>query len=292
MRTCASRRPFSARMFGDVVRRVGEPQVELEAERLAASAERRPDRREHRALQPRRRLAASVDRGLVIHRRRRVVEVEMDVVFARPDHLDRLAELLRQHRRFGRVVGLRLAAEAAAEQRHVADDVLLVDADARPRPSPAPPADSASASRPRPCRSGSRRPRPAAPSTRARPSACSRSPRAPCRPWRTPRRRCRGCARPSPACCTVVDHLLLERLGVEARVRAVVPVDLQLLAALQRRPGVVGDDGDAAERLEQQRRLDGVERHGLRARPSRPARPCRRGSCTVPPSTGGCSIDA
>ncbi len=59
------------------------------------------------------------------------------------------------------------------------------------------------------------------------------------------------------------DHLLLERLGVEAGVRAVVPVDLQLLAALQRRPRVAGDHRHAAERLELHGRLDRVERHGL-----------------------------
>ena len=45
--------------------------------------------------------------------------------------------------------------------------------------------------------------------------------------------------------------------------RAVVPVDLQRPAALDRRPRAVGDHRDATERLEEMRRLERVERNGL-----------------------------
>ncbi len=59
------------------------------------------------------------------------------------------------------------------------------------------------------------------------------------------------------------QQLLLERLRLEPAVRAVVPIDLELPAALERRPGAVGDHGDAAERLEQVRRLERVQPHRL-----------------------------
>ena len=149
MRTCASAGPFSARMFGTSYGRSVSPRSSSKLSGSRAPGANvdaiggNADRCSHAVGLPR----PSTD-GLVIHRRRRVVVVEVDVVLARPDHLDRLAELLRQHRRFGRVVRLRFPAEAAAEQRHVAGDVLLVDADARRPPLPAPPAGSASAPRP------------------------------------------------------------------------------------------------------------------------------------------------
>src|SRR5262245_21563894 len=54
--------------------------------------------------------------------------VELDIVGAAPDDLHWLADLLRQDRRFGHIVGFRLASEATAEERHMADDVVLVDA--------------------------------------------------------------------------------------------------------------------------------------------------------------------
>ena len=130
MRTCASAGPFSGAEVRHVVGQVHQAELELDAHRvLRRGVERRRDRREHRALQPRGRPPAAVNGGLVIHRRGAVVVVELDVVLARPDDLDRLAELLRQDRRLGAVVRLRLAAEAAAEQRDVAGDVLLVDAE-------------------------------------------------------------------------------------------------------------------------------------------------------------------
>ena len=75
------------------------------------------------------RLALRVHAGLVIHGRGRVIEVEVDVVFAASRRPSRACRASSKGRRFRHVVGLRLAAEAAAEQRHVADDVLLLDAE-------------------------------------------------------------------------------------------------------------------------------------------------------------------
>ena len=51
--------------------------------------------------------------------------------------------------------------------------------------------------------------------------------------------------------------------GVVARVRAVVPDDLQRVASLHRRPGVARDHGDAAERIELRRARRGVDLHDL-----------------------------
>ena len=60
-----------------------------------------------------------------------MVVVEADVVLARPDHLDRFAKLLREHGRFGGVVRLGLAPEAATQQRRVQGQLLWLDADRR-----------------------------------------------------------------------------------------------------------------------------------------------------------------
>ena len=45
--------------------------------------------------------------------------------------------------------------------------------------------------------------------------------------------------------------------------RPIFPIDLQLLASLQRRPRAVRDDGNSAQRLEQKRRLRRIDRYGL-----------------------------
>ena len=58
-------------------------------------------------------------------------------------------------------------------------------------------------------------------------------------------------------------HLLVVLLGVVDGVRAVVPLDLERVAALDRCPGVAGDDGDAAERRELRRRHAALELHDL-----------------------------
>ena len=66
-----------------------------------------------------------VEAGLEALDRDRMVEAVVDVVLARPDHLDRgAAHFLRDERRLDREIGLRLAPEAAAEQRHIDRDLL------------------------------------------------------------------------------------------------------------------------------------------------------------------------
>ena len=77
--------------------------------------EGRTDGRKHGALQPGGRLSLFVQRGLHVHGGDGVIVVELDVVFAAPHHLDRLAEFLRQEGGLGRVVRLRFAPEAAAQ---------------------------------------------------------------------------------------------------------------------------------------------------------------------------------
>src|ERR1019366_4542661 len=51
--------------------------------------------------------------------------------------------------------------------------------------------------------------------------------------------------------------------GVVGGVAAVVPFDFEAFAALEGGPGIVGDHGDAAERLKGVRRLEGIDRDGL-----------------------------
>src|SRR5687768_703509 len=54
-----------------------------------------------------------------------MVVIELQIVLTAPHDLHGLADLPRQQGRFRNVVRLRLAPEAAAEQRYVADDVLF-----------------------------------------------------------------------------------------------------------------------------------------------------------------------
>src|SRR4029453_13652030 len=89
----------------DVIRQIGETEVKLEAEWLSRARRKRGrDGGENRSMHPGRRLAAAVHTRLVIDHRRRVVVVEANVVLSRPDHLDWLPELAREHCRFRRVV--------------------------------------------------------------------------------------------------------------------------------------------------------------------------------------------
>ena len=60
-----------------------------------------------------------------------MIVVKADVLFAAPNHLDGLAELLRKQGGFDDIIGLRLTAESAAQQGDVADDVFLLDAERR-----------------------------------------------------------------------------------------------------------------------------------------------------------------
>ena len=81
--------------------------------------------------QPRGRASASVDGGFVRDGGDGVIEVELQVVLAAPHDLDRPSHLLRENRRLRHEIRLRLAAESSAEERHVTDDVVLVDAEHR-----------------------------------------------------------------------------------------------------------------------------------------------------------------
>ena len=84
-------------------------------------------------------LAVAVDRRLDPLHRGGVVEAVLDVVLAGPLHPHRRAHLLREERRLEHVVALRLAPEAAAEQRHVHRDVLDRHPErCRPRPARVP----------------------------------------------------------------------------------------------------------------------------------------------------------
>ena len=58
----------------------------------------------------------------------RAVEVVAHVFFARPQQLDRLAELLRQHHGFGDEVVRQPSTESAADARHAHFDLQAVDA--------------------------------------------------------------------------------------------------------------------------------------------------------------------
>jgi hypothetical protein len=55
--------------------------------------------------------------------------------------------------------------------------------------------------------------------------------------------------------------------AVVASIGPVIPLDLELLAALLRRPGIVGDDGDAAQCL----KPDGIGVAGISTTRSTPA---------------------
>ena len=153
---------------GHVPRDVGGAQLHLEAGACArVGPEQRHDRRERRSVEPRGHLARGVEPAFHVLRGDGVVVAVMDLVVARPDHLHRRADLLRQQRRLDDEVGLGLAAEPAADERHVQRDLRQVDPK-RARPLPcAPSAGPATAPRSR-TRRPSRLPAPpAAPSSRA-----------------------------------------------------------------------------------------------------------------------------
>ena len=80
-------------------------------------------------MQPSPRLAAIVKGSLQIHRGDGVVVVELDVVFAAPDDFHRLPGFLREEGGFDGIVGLGLAAEASAEESYVAGDIFFFQAE-------------------------------------------------------------------------------------------------------------------------------------------------------------------
>src|SRR5207302_3682884 len=60
-----------------------------------------------------------------------------------------------------------------------------------------------------------------------------------------------------------LSQLVLIGAGVVSFVRAVIPGDIQFLAALKRRPRVIRNYRDAPEGLERRRRLERIDRNGL-----------------------------
>ena len=175
----------------------------------------------------------------------------MQVVLAGPGDLDRRAvHGLRAEARLDHEVGLRLAAEAAAEQGHVDRHLLVRQTEALGEPR---------ARRLRRLRAGpglaravddahQRRRRLHRRLGEMRNVVLGRDALCRLRPSR---------ASTSPSLRTTLPGLRAASLSSRAigvggidGVRAVVPGDLQLVAPLDRRPGVAGDHGDAAERLE------------------------------------------
>ncbi len=231
------------------VRQIGQPHVVLETQPVAGfRVERRGNGRERRAREPRGWTTASVERGLVIHGRDGVVVVESEVVFAAPHDLHRLSKFLREHGRFSDIVRLRLTTEPAAKQRHVTDDVFLVDSQCR--------GDGVLD-----CLG-----------ILSRCPGCHRvvPELGDGRRWLHRRVGEMGCvvgrlqdlatlgkllvdiakiADRFSGLPDRVDQFFLEQLGVVAGVWTVVPVDFQLLAALEGRPGAVGNDGHPPQRL-------------------------------------------
>ena len=115
---------------GDLERHVDEAHAEFEGRLvLGTRGECRGDGRGDAAMAPGDHLAALVEPCLDPFHGDRVQEIVADVVLARPLHLDRRAELLRQQRGLEREVAFRLAAETAAEQRDVDRDIALGNAE-------------------------------------------------------------------------------------------------------------------------------------------------------------------
>ena len=191
-----------------------------------------------------------------------MIEVELQVVLAAPDHFDRPPDFLREQRRLGDEVRLRLATEAAAEQRDVAHDVALVDAqcsgdrllcrlrilDGRPRRHLA-----VAEIRHRHRRLHSR-------VRVVRDVVRSFDDLAALRELGID---VATAARDLARLLHGGEQLLLVCDRVVRGVRARVPLELQSLASLERRPRVVGNHRHAAERLEPDWRLPRIERDDL-----------------------------
>ncbi len=234
---------------GHVEGQVGEAQPQLPVRRvLRLSVEGGRDRGKDGAVSPGDRGARGVEAGLEVLGAHGVVEAVLDLVFPRPGHLDRLPDLLREQRGLEDEVGLRLAAEAAAQERHVHRDLLHREAQGRGHLFPGPH---------RILRAG---PDLAAPvphrSQRGR-----RLDGAVGEVGRVVERRhplgrgAEGGVHVAPLAHHLgrLAGLRLQLLPVRDRVVAGlgsgIPRHLQRLAALERRPGVIRDHGQAAQRL-------------------------------------------
>jgi hypothetical protein len=87
----------------------------------------RLDRREDGTVQPCPRMPFMVEPGFEMLGGDRVVIIVPDIVLGRTGHLDWGADEAREQCRFRDVIGCRLGAETAAEQRHVGGNVGFVE---------------------------------------------------------------------------------------------------------------------------------------------------------------------
>ena len=126
------RRPVFRSMIRNRIRQVAEAQPELARIRIHGfRIKRRSNRRKHRALQPRRRLSVRAQRRFHVHRRNRVIRIELDVVFPAPNHLHRLPGLLCKNGRLHCEIRKRFSAERASQQRDVHRHILFLSPDSR-----------------------------------------------------------------------------------------------------------------------------------------------------------------
>ena len=114
----------------DVEGHIGQPHAQLEGQLLhGVGREDRADGRRRRAVKPGDRAAVLVQPGLQAFDRNGVIEAVMQVVLARPGHLDgRAVHFPAEDGSLQHEVRLGLAAEAATQQGHVHRDVLGIEA--------------------------------------------------------------------------------------------------------------------------------------------------------------------
>ena len=192
----------------------------------------------------------------------RMEVIEMHVVLAAPDDLYRLAHLLREQRRFRHVIRLRLASESAAQQRHVALHVFLLDAHrARHgvlhglRILRAGPGDHLAVFE---FGDGGQR---FHGGVRQHGRVVGRFERLAA--LGELRVHVAQLARDAAGLARGIEHGLLVRGRIVSGVLAQIPFDFQFLARLQRGPTVVGDHRRAAQRLETVGRLGQIQHDHL-----------------------------
>ena len=209
----------------------------------------RGDGRRDAAVPPGDHLAVLVEAGLDPFRRDGVEEVVTHVILPRPLHLYRRPERLRKQRRLEREVALRLAAESAAEQGDVDGDVVLGNSEGLGDVFPGP--------------AGTLHGRPdfglAVPYIGDRDGRLHAGMRQ-MRQVVFADNHLVGGLQGGVHVALLAHHQarlargVLEFGAIGRRivfgVGAVVPDDLQRVPSLDRSPGVAGDHGDAAERLE------------------------------------------
>ena len=242
-------------------RQVAEAQPEFVGVGICgAFVKRRPNRRKHRSLQPRRRFAVLSQRRLHVHRGNGMISVKLDVVFPAPDHLHRLSRLLRNYRCFHCKVGKRFPAKRAAQQRDVHRHIFFSHTHRC--------GDCV------PCPYWTLRRRPSLHFSVAIVGQRRR------RLHRRVRQQGRVILRfhdlPAlrkrrihvanfPHHFSRLPRCLLQLLFVSVRVKyfvwALLPLYFQLFPPLHRRPGIVCHHRDSAERLKRDRRFERVNRH-------------------------------